>query len=205
MEKNYMAAEGPGEMSSVFLGTGQGFDPNSLMGTPNKLAGTPGNLAGTPGNEKLNYFAVGFQDSMQGTLLGNNREIEITGRVQAVYCPAAGSEDRIGINHFTAARKTGYTLECERLHLMEAPNPVNLSQSSMELTASTDAIIDGSGIFGRAQTIKYNQAKSMVYLDGSVKLRAPTTQGEISAESIHYNIATRSIEQMRAQGISVGQ
>jgi len=197
VEKNYIAAEGPGEMSSIFIGSGQGFDSNNLAGTP-VSSGTSGNT------ETLNHFAVSFQDTMQGTLLGNNREIEITGRVKAIYCPAAGWEDRIGLDNFGAARKTGYTLECERLHLAEAPNPVNLSQSSMELTASTNAIIDGSGIFGKAQTIRYNQAKSMVYLDDNVRLTIPG-QGEISAGSIHYNIKTRAIEQMRAKGFSIGQ
>jgi len=191
VEKNYISAAGPGDLSLVFCSTGQGFD--------NNLAGTPGT------SDKLNYLAVGFMDKMQGTMLGNNKEMDMEGRVKAIYCPAAGWEDRIGLDNFMAARKTGYTLECERLHIAEVPNPVNLSQSSMELTASVNAIIDGSGIWGRARMIKYNQAKSMVYLDDDVKLRSPSTQSEISAQSIHYNIETRMVELMQSQGFSIGQ
>jgi len=198
VERNYFVAEGPGEINSIFVGSGQGFD---------KMA--PGNLAGTSGtgasgnSEKLNYLAVWFQDTIQGTLLGD-KAVTIKGKVQAAYCPANSWNDTISFENFSAARKTGYTLECERLEITEMPNPVNLSQSFMELTASNDARIDSSEFYGRAQTIKYNQAKSLVQLDGNVKLHT-ASQGSVEAQSIQYNIESGTFNSVRLQGIGIGQ
>jgi len=196
VEKNYIVGEGPGELNSVFLGSGQGFD----LG--NNLAGTPGNNA-----ERLNFLAVCFQDKMQGSLLGNTKKVEFLGRkVTSAYCPVNGWDDKIDINNnLAAARRTGYTLECERLELEEIPNPANPSQSSMELTASGTAIIEGSGIFGRARTIKYNQAKSTVDMDGNVTIQitTPGQNARHAAGAIRYNIETRAIELIQAQGIGI--
>jgi len=200
VEKDYFVAHGPGELSSMFLGTGQGFDTKNLA--PGDLAG--GNLAGNPGKETLNYLAVWFQDTMQGILLGNSKKVDIRGQVEAVYYPAVGWEDTIDRANFGAARKVGYTLDCEQLQIDEVPNPLDLSQSFMELTASNNAVIDGRGIFGKAQTIKYNQAKSMVYLEGNVDLRTATQGQQARAKSIHYNIETGRIE-FQAQGLNIGQ
>ena len=200
VEKNYLVAEGPGEMYSIFLGSEQGFNKTS-----------PGNLVGTPANqtsgELKNYLVVGFQDTVQGVLLGNSKMVEIKGRVMAAYCPAASWDDTISLGNFSTARKIGYTLECERLKIAEVPNPVNMSASSMELTASDSAIIEGNGIWGKAQTIMYNQAKSTVKLDGNVSLQT-TIQGQPArhdAQTIQYNIETGNIDFIQAQGLGIGQ
>ena len=199
IESNYFFADGPGELSTVFLGSGQGFTPTNLTGTP--ATNAPGN-----NNEKLNYLAVWFPDTMQGTLLGNSRKVDISGRkIQAIYCPAASWDDTVGIENLAAARKMGYTIECERLVVEEMPNPMNLSQSAMELTASNPAIVDGSGIWGKAQTIKYNQAKNILNMDGNVTIQT-TIQGKTSrqeVDSIQYNIETGSFDNIRAKGLGI--
>jgi len=144
---------------------------------------------------------------MQGTLLGNEKLVDIRGRVRSVYCPAASWDDTIEPDNFAAAKMRGYALECERLQIVEAPNPLNLTQSSMELTASTDAIIEGSGgLYGKAQTIKYNQAKNMVDMNGNVTIQTTTKDGQTprqSAEGIRYNIETRSVELLQVKGLSI--
>jgi len=197
IDRDYFIAEGPGEVSSVFLGSGQGFDRN-LVGAP----------ANQNNNEGLNCLAVWFQNDMQGTLLGNNRKAEVRGRVQAVFYPAANWEDVIAREHISAVRRIGYILTCEQLMIVEVPDPLNLSQSFMELTASTDARIEGSGIFARAQQIMYNQAKDTVQMDGNVRLET-TTQGQRTphptAESIRYNLRTQAIELIQTHGVGIGQ
>ena len=198
VEKNYFVGEGPGELNSVFLGSGQGFDPIN-----NNSAGTSGNRNTS---EQLNFLAIWFQDKMQGSLLGNSKKVEFLGRkVEAAYCPVTSWNDKIGIDNLAAVRRTGYILECERLVIEEMPNPVNLSQSSMELTAVGSAIIEGSGIYGRARTIKYNQAKSTVEMDGNVTIEVTTSEqtSKQSAAAIRYNIETRAIELIQAQGLGI--
>jgi len=198
VEKNYFVGEGPGELSSIFLGSGQGFDPIN-----NNAASASGNKNN---GEQLNYLAVWFQDKMQGSLLGNSKNVEFLGRkVEAAYCPVNSWNDKIGIDNLSAARRSGYTLVCERLVIEEVPNPVNLSQSSMELTAMNTAIIEGSGIYGKSQTIKYNQAKSTVEMDGNVTIQITTSDQTTkqSAGAVRYNIETRAIELIQAQGLSL--
>ena len=192
VQRNYFAAEGPGTMSSIFLGSGQGFGK--------------GNTAVAPGGERLNFLAVSFQDTVQGTLLGN-KTVNFKGKVNVAYCPANGWDDVIAPGNLAAARRTGYTLQCERLDIVEMPNPVNLSQSSLELTATNNAVIEGvGGIFGKAQTIKYNQAKSIVDMEGGngkVWLQSATQKG-VEAQSIQYDIETGTVN-ARVQGIGIGQ
>ena len=201
IENSYFYADGPGELTTVFLGSGQGFNPANLTGTPNNLAGAPGNNA-----EKLQYLAVWFPDTMHGTLLENRRRADMSGRkIQAIFCPAASWDDTVGIENLAAARKAGYTMECEQLLVEEMPNPLNLSQYAMELTASNPAIVDGSGIWGKAQTIKYNQAKSTLNMDGNITVEI-TIQGQKSrqdAESLQYNIETKSFDYIRAKGAGI--
>jgi hypothetical protein len=198
VEGDFFNAEGPGELSMMFLGTGQGFGKNNLAGN---LAGTPGNANNPkPNGDSLTYLAVWFRDAMQGTLRENNKIVDIKGRVRAAYCPAKGWEDVINQENFGVARRTGYTLECDLLRTAEVPNPTNLSQSSMELTASDSAIIEGvDGLYGRAKTIKYNQAKSMVHLDTNVVIQTATSQTEIRGQSIRYNIETGAVEMTQTQ------
>ena len=200
VDKNYIVGEGPGELNSIFLGSGQGFDMS------NHLAGTSGNKNN---DEKLNFLAIWFpsnQNKMRGSLLGNNKKVEfLGGKVTAAYCPVNSWNDKIGMDNLSAARRSGYTLDCERLVIEEMPNPVNLSQSFMELTASNTARIDGSGIWGKAQTIKYNQAKSTVEMDGNVTIQITTPEqtSKQSAGAIRYNIETRTIEMIQAQGLNL--
>jgi len=191
----YFIAEGPGELNSMSLGSRKGFEKAQLAGTSNNLRNSEG----------LNYLAVWFQDTMQGLLL-DTKKLEIRGMVEAVYYPAASWEDTISRENFGAARKTGYTMECKRLQIEEVPNPLDLAQNFMELKASDDALIDGGGFFGKAQTIRYNQARSIVYLDGNVKFQT-TVQGKSvsnTMQSIQYNIETGNVI-TQIQGLSIGQ
>ncbi|MDR0520832.1 MAG: hypothetical protein LBH00_03140 [Planctomycetaceae bacterium] len=193
VEKNYLAAEGPGEMSSTFIGSGSGFDKTLPS-------------AGAQGGSKLNHLAVWFQDGIQGTLVGSSKIADITGRVIAAYCPAASWDDTIAMENVAAARKKGYTLECEKLRIAEVPNPVKQEDLSMELTASGNAVIDGGGVYGKAQTIKYCQSKSVVHFDGDVKIRTALSGQTTNhtAKSIQYNIETGSVNLVQANGLSIG-
>ena len=195
IEENYFIAEGPGEMNTIFLGSGQGFGSNNLAAAQ---AHQTQNSA-----ENLTFLGIGFQHQMQGTLINNSKQVDIQGKVEVAYCPVTGWNDVIAREHFAAAaRRTGYLLDCERLRIVEVPNPLNMSQSSMELTATTNAVIDGSGIFARAQNIMYNQAKGTVYMSNNVKLQK-WGQAEISAEALMYNTESGSVDFIQTQGLGI--
>jgi len=187
--RNYLFAAGPGELSSVFVSSAQGFAPAHSAGSP-----VPPNTA-----ERLAHLAVWFPDGMQGILLGNKKEVEFAGRkIYVAYCPADNWNDRIDIGSLSAARLRGYTLECEALKIEEMPNPRSPSESFYELTASKTAIVDGSGLFGKAETIRYNQGTNTVDMDGNVSAqrtvqgRSPLSVGPVGR--VIYNIATGNFE-----------
>jgi hypothetical protein len=129
--------------------------------------------------------------------------------VESVYCPAASWNDTVSHENISAVRWSGYILECELLQIVEVPSPMSPAQSSMELTASTNAVVDGSGIFASARKIMYNQARSTVQMDGDVNLQTTTAQGQKitqpKTESIRYNIETGNIEVLQTHGFGVGK
>jgi hypothetical protein len=197
LETDHFSADGPGEIRSVFLGSGQGFDRH-----------VAGHARNQDNGDGLNFLGVWFSDTMNGLLLGNNRNVDIRGRVVAVYCPVTSWEDTISRENIAAARRIGYILDCEQLLIVEVPDPMNLSQSAMELTAAIDAQIDGGGMNGTAQKIMYNQAKDTIQLDGNVRLETMIQGQRVThprAESIRYNIATGTFEVIRARGGNIGR
>lgn len=202
IESNTLAAEGPGVLRSMSHSSGKGFTnvAANIPGTANDDA-----LNSTAKSGNLNFLSIWFQNYIHGTLVAGQKNVVIQGRVQAVYCPVDSWDDIIDIDNQSAARHRGYILECEQLQVTEMPDPLDNNKSSAELTASGNAKIDGSKIYGSAQTIKYNQAKNMVMLDGNARVHN-LEQGrklEKSAEMIQYDIDTGAIRIHQSQGGSI--
>jgi hypothetical protein len=213
---NYFVAEGPndrpGVLSFTSVGSDNGFANNNL-GLPESL--TPKN---NNDNGLLKYLSIWFHDYIQGTFLGGQRNVEINGRVQAVYLPVNSWDDHLGIDNLNLARKNGYILECERLQVVEMPemsNGVggnnqsisNDNQNMLELTAFGNASIDSSKFYGKAQTIKYNQAKTLVTFDGNAKIHTfedGKKSEQTAAETIQYDVKNKAIRMNQSQGIRIG-
>ncbi|MDR3232447.1 MAG: hypothetical protein LBT46_02050 [Planctomycetaceae bacterium] len=192
LDRNYLVAEGPGRMSSTFAGKTPAQD-------------TAGLARAASSENALSHLSVWFQDTLQGVLLGSGKNIDLNGRVEVAYFPAAGWDDTIAHENFAAARKTGCTLECEKMKITEMPNPADTAQTTMELTAEDDAVIDGYGVFGKAQLIKFSQLKNTVRFEKSVKVKTNRTgqSGDYSAESAEYNIATGSVNNVGMQNLTI--
>jgi lipopolysaccharide export system protein LptA len=195
---NTFVAEGPGVLRSMSLGSGKGFADSAI-----KIPGAVNAADAKQG--KLNFLSVWFLNYVRGTFLGVQKNVDIQGRVQAVYCPADSWDDVIDIDNQSAARYKGYILECEQLQITELPDPAENGKPAAELTASGNAKIDGSKIYGSAQTIKYNQAKSTVMFDGKARIHTleQGKKSEQSAEMIQYNIETGAVRLNQSQGITI--
>ncbi|MDR3183522.1 MAG: hypothetical protein LBT89_11510 [Planctomycetaceae bacterium] len=194
IDRNYLVAEGPGRLSTTFAGKA-----SSMQNVTNTVRTT------SAADNSLNHLSVWFQDTLQGVLLGSGKNIDLNGRVEVAYFPAAGWDDTIAHENFAAARKTGCTLECEKMKIAELQNPADTTQTTMELTAEDDAVIDGYGVFGKAQLIKYNQLKNTVRFEKSVKVKTnrPGQNGDYAAESVEYNIVTGSVNNVGMQGLTI--
>jgi hypothetical protein len=200
---NYFVAEGPNDRPGVLSFTNrsseEGFSA-SKMGLPETIA------KGDEGG--LRFLSVWFHDHVQGTFLGGQRNVEIVGRVQTAYLPVDSWDDHIGIDNLNLARKRGYILECDQLHIVEMPDVNNANLSTMELTALGNASIDSSKFYGKARTIKYNQAKTQVTFDGNAKILTfedGKKSEQTAAELIQYDLTTKAIRLNQSQGIRIGQ
>ncbi|GHT23148.1 hypothetical protein FACS189419_06710 [Planctomycetales bacterium] len=199
IDKDYLVAEGPGMLSTTFqkmASTGTNKQGNVLSGMTNSNTGN-----------SLQHLSIWFQDTLQGVLVGANKNVILNGRVEAAYFPAAGWDDTIDHENFASARKMGCTLECEKITVTEMPNPANPKEGTFELTAEDDAVIDGYGVFGKAQLIKYSQLKNTVRFEKGVKVKMTSDgqNGNYEAESAEYNIETGSISNVGMKGLNIGK
>ncbi|MDR0336973.1 MAG: hypothetical protein LBI18_07775 [Planctomycetaceae bacterium] len=198
---NYFVAEGPADRPGMLrftsLNSDEGFS-NTKMGLPESLSSHEGG--------GLKFLSIWFHDHIQGTFIGDMRNVEISGRVQTVYLPVNSWDDHIGIDNLNIARKNGYILECEQLHIVEMPDMNNNQQNTLELTAFGNASIDNSKFYGKARTIKYNQAKTLVTFDGNAKIHTfeEGKKSETAAETIQYDTKSKAIRMNQSQGIQIG-
>lgn len=195
LKENYFYASGPGVLRSTFKKSDKGFSGASVGLSAGKAAsvGDPNELA---------FLSIWFHDNIRGNYLGDQKNIEIRGRpVRAAYCPIAGWDDEIDVSNINVAARRGYLLFCERLLVSQMPDPANREKSSMELSAIDNAIIEGEGndLYGKAQTIRYNQAKSLVILEGDAKINARGSK--TSAQRVEYNIESGMFQFSHAGGL----
>lgn len=200
IKSNDFVAQGPGYLRTTSKGRGNGFSDSG----GNKILGGKATQLAKDG--ELTFLCVWFQDYVRGNFYGNQKRAEITGRVQTVYCPVRGWDDKIELDRIQAAIRRGYYLSCDRMDIVEMPDPVDSRKSSVELTASSmggTSTIEGEGnaFFGKAQNIKYNQGKSLIIFDGNAYIKA--NQGEIKAKRIEYDIETGATNTSYAEGLNL--
>lgn len=188
IKSNDFMARGPGFLKGTSLGNGKGF-----TGSSKSPFAAGKEIKPVAASGELSYLCVWFQDAIRGNFFQNQMQAEITGRVETIYCPVRTWDDEIERSRINAAIKTGYYLICERLNIVQMPDPRDTKKSFIELTAGTPngtAEIEGEGtsFFGKARTIKYNQEKSLIVFDGSAYIQSK--QLEYTAERIEHNIET---------------
>ncbi len=205
VKMNYFvaSANGQGMLRRTFLSAGGGFgDSGALPGAVASRA-EPKNT----GKDTLSFLSVWFQRDVRGSLRPGLMDVELNGRVQAVYCPVESWDDKIGIENMKAARRLGHILECETLRIVQMPDPLNPNQGAMELSAKENAVIDGSKLYGKAREIRYNQAKSLVIFNGNARINTTDSNGkrmENSAEAFEYNLDTGAFKVIQTSGIGLG-
>lgn len=194
LKTNVFSARGPGQMFSTSPDTGKGFAVKQ---------GLPGGLKSDPGTGELSFLGVWFSDSIQGLFVENRKNATIRGRVKTVYCPVQSWKDELDLTQLTAATRRGYLLECDQMEIAQMPDPADARKSTMELTARKNARVEGNTFYGKAETIKYNQAKSLIIFDGNAWVTSENE--ELPAQRIEYNIDTGAMKMSHAQGFSSGK
>jgi hypothetical protein len=209
LETDEFFAKGPGHIRSTFLETNNalsdpknGYDVLSNMNTDGKKKDN--------NNDSTMFLCIWFYDHIQGVFAKTHKTATIKGHIDAVLCPVSAWDERIERDQLNIATKKGYLLKCEELRMVQIPDPVQPSNNFVELTAIDNATIEGENrtLYGRAQTIKFNQAKSQVLLEGNELNNARITtasQGTIPAQRIEYNIKTGTAKIVNSRAISLGR
>ncbi|MDR0391048.1 MAG: hypothetical protein LBH59_04005, partial [Planctomycetaceae bacterium] len=185
LETDEFFAKGPGLIRSTFLESDNKF--SDQKGGYDVLSGLgSGVRGGGNGSDSLMFLCIWFYDHIQGVSTKEHKSAIMKGHIDAVLCPVSAWDERVERDQLNIATKRGYLLKCEELRMVQMPDPVYQSKNSVELTAIDNATIEGENrsLYGRAQVIKYNQAKNQVMLEGNEINNAritTTSQGTIPA------------------------
>ena len=192
----YLIAEGDGEMRATFRDSAQHDSPAAGM--------MPRQNANTSNKEGLNYAYISFRDQMKGYLLTEQKNIDLYGDIQGLFVPVQTWQDQFNmVTYNRALRQGGVLLDCEHMQVIQTPNPPN-PQGSLAVAANENASVEGETFFGKARSIKYNQAKQSVMFDGNASLTSHEN-GTHAAESFVYNVETGAIELIRLRSTTFGQ
>lgn len=204
VKMNYFVATAleRGELRRTFLGSEKGLGESKLKLPVSASPKTSQNGTG----ESLSFLSVWFYQDMHGTLQPNYLDVEINGDVQTAYCSVESWDDIIRLDNIKAALQRGYILECEKLRLLQMPDPMNPKQGAVELRAQENAKIEGGQIYGSAREIKYQQARNLVIFEGHAKIHAYDDGKPMgfAADAIEYNTETGAYQARQSSGVIIG-
>ncbi|MDR2762964.1 MAG: hypothetical protein LBB88_10205 [Planctomycetaceae bacterium] len=214
LETDEFFAKGPGLIRSTFLETDNAFsDPKNgfdvLSGGARNANVNNVNNVNVNNRESILFLCIWFYDHIQGMSSKTHKSATMRGHIDAVLCPVSTWDERVERDQLNLATKKGYLLKCEELRLVQMPDPVLKEKNFVELTAIENATIEGENrsLYGRAQTIKFNQAKSQVTLEGNELNNARITtssQGTIPAQRIEYNLKNGTAKIVNSRGVVAG-
>ncbi|MCL2305666.1 MAG: hypothetical protein FWC43_10010 [Planctomycetaceae bacterium] len=184
-----------------FDGTAQGTGQGRLWATFLDKGGN----ADVPGtNTNLTRVDLYFY----GRVLGNFKlfDATATNSVICIYCPVPTWDAEVDVdNREQLKEKEGYRLDCDVLEVAKAIDP-QTQQQGLEITASGRTIIEGKQIFSRAESVKFNQLKETVIVEGTpaevyIKRTADDEYEEpIFVQQLIYNLRTKNFETKGARG-----
>jgi len=200
-----------------FRGTAQGMDQGRLRATFLDEGGQANFLGGAPRNDapqnnnppKTDLTRVDLY--FYGRVLGNFKLFEATATdsVVCIYCPVPTWDAEVEMNDREQLKeKDGYRLDCDILEVAKVADP-QTQQQGIEMTASGATKIEGKEFFARAESVKFNQIKETVILEGSgsspaevyIK-RTPDDdyEGPLQAQHLTYNVRTKNVETKGPRG-----
>ncbi len=214
--------KGPGRLRRVFAeSSGNRLDGFALPGRPNTPAqdrsvqdrsvqgrSVQGRSVQGRTNEQddggITLVDVTFYDRVVGNQV--NKTATVSGQITCVYYPLNDWNEKADTDNLNEVARRGMSMKCNRLHVVQMFEPY----SSIELTASENTRIEGNGYYAKAESIKYNQAKELVILEGSAtvdaqlfKQEAPGSYSRIPARRIEYNLKNRTHSTSGLKGANI--
>jgi len=157
-----------GRFDGTAQGTGQGRLRATLLDEGDApLVGAPRANAPHNGAPGTNLTRVDLY--FYGRIVGDFKVFDATATdsVVCIYCPVLAWDTEIDMDDREALReKNGYRLDCDILEVAKRIDS-QTQQEGLEMTASGATKIEGPQIFARAESVKFNQLKETVIIEGS--------------------------------------
>lgn len=171
-------AEGPGEVTSVRLGTPGGAN------FPGQQPQNPATTTAAP-QTKINYLKVTFQQQ----LVGNHPRKEMTflNQVKTLYGPVADWATAVDRNRPETWTPETVSIDCEKMQVF-ARTDVAAATETFDLIAEGNTLVEGTTFHARAPRLTYAQAKDLLVIEGDGRTDAmlyhqKVQGGEASATS----------------------
>lgn len=171
-------AEGPGEVTSLRLGTPGGAN------FPGQQPANPATAGGAP-ETKINYLNVTFQRQ----LVGNHPRKEMTfiNQVRTLYGPVADWASTVDRNRPEAWSPETVSIDCEKMQVF-ARTDVAAATETFDLIAEGNTLVEGTTFHARAPRLTYAQTKDLLVIEGDGRTDAmlyhqKVKGGETSATS----------------------
>jgi len=155
-----IAANGPGEVSRVWLDTGESTPGFPGAGAKKKPQPARGRKA-APG---LLYLKVKFDRQMQGNQY--QQVMHFQNQVRAVYGPVPHWSAQLDPERPKLLDERGFVLTCSRRLTVDQIDTGRQSSSSFELKADGNVFVESSAYSTRSSTLKYERSKDLLTLDG---------------------------------------
>jgi len=157
-----VTGSGPGRLTSTRAGR-----PPAMSLPAGPQGGTVGVqpvAATVRGANELTYLGVDFQRGMRGNL--HRRTMEFHQRVEAIWGPVARRGDTLDPHAAGGLPDGVVTIDCDVLGVGQAPPMPGRRQSSMELGAGGNVLVEGESFTARSARLTWSEAKDLLVFEG---------------------------------------
>lgn len=185
--------------SGDFIALGPGVLRSTFPSTSSPLSGE---LAPDAPKTDLAFLSVSFQDQVVGNYYTS--VVNLFGQIDCIYFPIKTWEEKVDTDNMNKILKTGFQMRCNMLEVVQVHDPAQ-EKGFFMLTARENTRIDGNGYVANAETIKYNQEKELVILEGNgvskARLYIDQNREGIPASWLEYNLRTKAWRTNGLEGV----
>ena len=112
----------------------------------------------------LTYLGVDFQRGLRGNI--HQRRMEFHQRVEAVWGPVAGWDDRLDPHAPSGLPEGVVAVSCDVLGVGQVPPAPGRARPSMELAAGGNVLVEGESFTARSARLTWAEAKDLLVFEG---------------------------------------
>ncbi len=160
-----VTGSGPGRLTSTRAGRPPAMSlPAGPQAGPQGAAAVQPVAATVRTPNELTYLGVDFQRGMRGNL--HRRTMEFHQRVEAIWGPVARRGDALDSHAAGGLPDGAVSISCDVLGVGQAPPMPGRQQSSMELGAGGNVLVEGESFTARSARLTWSEAKDLLVFEG---------------------------------------